>query len=98
MSVLTVNMTKLRTIRHAAKQKPHSVKVHHFLTSLTRHTQVATFVCRIWGTFLLVLVAGGGGVVAVHSSGAVTLGMQVVAPGLMVMAIIYFKGQSAALI
>lgn len=45
-----------------------------------------------WGTFLLVLVAAGAGVVAARSHGAVTLGMQVVAPGLMVMAIIYFMG------
>jgi len=45
-----------------------------------------------WGTFLLVLVAAGGGVVAAESGGAVTLGMIVVAPGLMVMAIIYFMG------
>ncbi len=45
-----------------------------------------------WGTFLLVLVAAGGGVVAAKSGGAVTLGMQVVAPGLMVIAIIYFMG------
>jgi len=45
-----------------------------------------------WGTFLLVLVAAGGGVVAAKSGGAVTLGMEVVAPGLMVMAIIYFMG------
>jgi aquaporin Z len=45
-----------------------------------------------WGTFLLVLVAAGGGVVAAKSGGAVTLAMQAVAPGLMVMAIIYFMG------
>jgi len=45
-----------------------------------------------WGTFLLVVVAAGGGVVAATSAGAVTLGMVVVAPGLMVMAIIYFMG------
>lgn len=45
-----------------------------------------------WGTFLLVLVAAGGGVVAAMSAGKVTLGMVVVAPGLMVMAIIYFMG------
>ncbi|MBI1396377.1 MAG: hypothetical protein GC151_10395 [Betaproteobacteria bacterium] len=45
-----------------------------------------------WGTFLLVLVAAGGGVVSAWSDGAVTLGMAVVAPGLMVMAIIYFMG------
>jgi len=45
-----------------------------------------------WGTFLLVLVAAGSGVVAAKSGGAVTLGMSVAAPGLMVMAIIYFMG------
>lgn len=45
-----------------------------------------------WGTFLLVMVAAGGGVVAAKSGGAVTLGMQVAAPGLMVMVIIYFMG------
>jgi aquaporin Z len=47
---------------------------------------------EIWGTFLLVLVAAGGGVAAAMSGGAVTLGMQAAAPGLMVMAIIYFMG------
>jgi aquaporin Z len=45
-----------------------------------------------WGTFLLVVVAAGADVVAAKSNGAVTLGMAVVAPGLMVMAIIYFMG------
>lgn len=45
-----------------------------------------------WGTFQLVVVAAGGEVVAARSGGAVTLGMIVVAPGLMVMAIIYFMG------
>lgn len=47
---------------------------------------------EIWGTFLLVLVAAGGSVVAARSGGSVSLGMIVVAPGLMVMAIIYFMG------
>jgi aquaporin Z len=45
-----------------------------------------------WGTFLLVVVASGAGVVGAISSGAVTLSMRVVAPGVMVMAIIYFMG------
>jgi aquaporin Z len=45
-----------------------------------------------WGTFLLVMVAAGAGVVSAKSNGAVTLGMAVVSPGLMVMAIIYFMG------
>ena len=45
-----------------------------------------------WGTFLLVVVAAGGGMMIVISGGAVTQGMAVVAPGLMVMAIIYFMG------
>jgi aquaporin Z len=47
---------------------------------------------EIWGTFLLVLVAAGGGVVGAFSNGRVSLGMAVVAPGIMVMAIIYFMG------
>jgi aquaporin Z len=45
-----------------------------------------------WGTFLLVLVAAGAGVVSAQSAGAITLSMKVVAPGIMVMAIIYFMG------
>jgi aquaporin Z len=47
---------------------------------------------EVWGTFLLVLVAAGGGVVRDVSGGGVSLAMIVVAPGLMVMAIIYFMG------
>src|ERR1700680_1111623 len=47
---------------------------------------------EIWGTFLLVVVAAGGEVFASRSGGAVTPGMRAVAPGLMVMAIIYFMG------
>jgi aquaporin Z len=45
-----------------------------------------------WGTFLLVVVAAGAGVVSAQSGGAISLSMKVVAPGLMVMAIIYFMG------
>ncbi len=48
-------------------------------------------VAEAWGTFLLTLVAAGGGVVAART-GAVTPAMQAVAPGLMVMVIIYFMG------
>lgn len=44
------------------------------------------------GTFLLVLVAAGAPVVDAQSHGAVPLDAQVVAPGLMVMAVIYFMG------
>jgi aquaporin Z len=45
-----------------------------------------------WGTFLLVVVAAGAGVVGAQSGGAISSGMKVVAPGMMVMAIIYFMG------
>jgi aquaporin Z len=45
-----------------------------------------------WGTFLLVLVAAGGDVVRDLSGESLSLAMVVVAPGLMVMAIIYFMG------
>ncbi len=45
-----------------------------------------------WGTFLLVVVAAGAGVIGAMSGEAITLTMKVVAPGLMVMSIIYFMG------
>jgi aquaporin Z len=45
-----------------------------------------------WGTFLLVVVASGAIVAGMMSGGAVTLEMKVVAPGMMVMAIIYCMG------
>jgi len=45
-----------------------------------------------WGTFLLVVVAAGADVVGAQSGGAISLEMKVVAPGMMVMAIIYFMG------
>jgi aquaporin Z len=45
-----------------------------------------------WGTFLLVVVAAGADVVGARSGGEITLGMKVVAPGMMVMAVIYFMG------
>src|ERR1017187_4779715 len=44
------------------------------------------------GTFFLVLVAAGATVVDVQSHGQVPLDARVVAPGLMVMAVIYFMG------
>jgi aquaporin Z len=47
---------------------------------------------EVVGTFFLVLVAAGATVVNVQSHGQVPLDARVVAPGLMVMAIIYFMG------
>jgi len=49
-------------------------------------------VSEVLGTFLLVLVAAGAAVVNARSRGQVPLDARVVAPGLMVMAIIYFMG------
>lgn len=45
-----------------------------------------------WGTFLLVVVAAGADTVGAQNGAMITLGMKVAAPGLMVMAIIYFMG------
>ncbi len=46
-----------------------------------------------WGTYLLVLVAAGGGVVGAQAFGAdLTLAMKALAPGMMVMGIIFFMG------
>ena len=49
-------------------------------------------VSEVLGTFLLVLVAAGAAVVNARSHGQVPLDARVVAPGLMVMAVIYFMG------
>jgi aquaporin Z len=48
---------------------------------------------ELLGTFMLVLVAAGGGVL--HAKGQISLSAAVVAPGLMVMAIILFMGAVA---
>jgi aquaporin Z len=46
-----------------------------------------------WGTFLLVLVAAGGGVIGATDFGQdLTLAMKALAPGIMVLAIIFFMG------
>jgi aquaporin Z len=47
---------------------------------------------EVLGTFLLVLAAAGGAVVNARSHGQVPLDARVVAPGLTVMAVIYFMG------
>jgi len=45
-----------------------------------------------WGTFLLVLVAAGGDVASTRGSGELTHTMAAIAPGLLVLAAIYFMG------
>jgi len=48
---------------------------------------------EVFGTFLLVVVAAGAGVVSALSHGEVSRSAEVVAPGLMVMSIILFMGK-----
>ncbi len=48
---------------------------------------------EVWGTFLLVLVAAGAGVIGATAFGSgLTLAMKALAPGIMVTAIIFFMG------
>jgi aquaporin Z len=47
---------------------------------------------EVWGTFLLVLVAAGGGVIAARTGSILSSGARAVAPGIMVMVIIYTMG------
>jgi aquaporin Z len=48
---------------------------------------------EVWGTFLLVLAAAGGGVIGATVFGTgLTLAMKALAPGIMVMGIIFFMG------
>jgi len=85
-------MTAFRTDEHTRAQQERMVRQQLSPDFLDPAHEWRRLVAEVWGTFLLVLVAAGGGVVAARSGGAVTLGMIVVAPGLMVMAIIYFMG------
>jgi aquaporin Z len=84
-------MTSVRANRHNAQRErmTRRQKPPNFLDPLHEWRRLFA---EAWGTFLLVLVAAGGAVVSARSGGAVTLGMSVAAPGLMVMAIIYFMG------
>jgi aquaporin Z len=85
-------MTTFRKDRHKGEQQERMVQKQVSPDFLNPVHEWRRLFAETWGTFLLVLVAAGGGVVAAKSGGAVTLGMIVVAPGLMVMAIIYFMG------
>ena len=60
---------------------------------LDDHLEYRRLFSEAWGTFLLVLVAAGGGVVgALPFGSSLTLASKALAPGMMVMAIIFFMG------
>jgi aquaporin Z len=86
------SMTAFRTDGHTKAQQGRMVRKQLSPDFIDPAHEWRRLFAEAWGTFLLVVVAAGGGVVAARSNGAVTLGMIVVAPGLMVMAIIYFMG------
>jgi aquaporin Z len=86
-----VRMTAFRKNRQHTAQQDRMVRKQLSPDFLDPSNEWRRLFAEAWGTFLLVLVAAGGGVVAARSGGAVTAGA-LVAPGLMVMAIIYFMG------
>ncbi len=85
-------MTSHRTIPQHAAARERMVQTQPPPDFLDPLQEWRRLFAEAWGTFLLVLVAAGGGVVAARSGGQVSLAMVVVAPGIMVMAIIYFMG------
>ena len=85
-------MAAIHKGRHNAAQRERMIQKQVSPDFLDPLHEWRRLFAETWGTFLLVLVAAGGGVVAARSAGTVSLGMIVVAPGLMVMAIIYFMG------
>ena len=79
-------------LRDQSAQKLLEVQKQATPDFLERKHEWRRLFAEAWATFLLVLVAAGRGVAAAKSGGAIGLGLLVVAPGLMVMAIIYFVG------
>src|SRR5215470_13641034 len=57
------------------------------------HQEPRRLFSEFYGTFLLVLVAAGGGMMSQAFPGTITRSAAVVAPGLMVMGIIMFMGK-----
>jgi aquaporin Z len=73
--------------RHFAKQRQATIEFDDPRLEYRRLFSEA------WGTFLLVLVADGGGVIGATAYGTnLTLAMKALAPGIMVAAIIFFMG------
>jgi aquaporin Z len=70
----------------SASERMLKMKEFHFL-------ELRRFFSEALGTFFLVLVAAGGGVVNTATNGTISLTALVIAPGLMVMAIILFMGK-----
>lgn len=72
----------------------HRTRVEHTLDDfLDRSLEARRLFSEAWGTFLLVLAAAGGGVVAALPAGSkLDFPALVLAPGIMVMGIIYFMG------
>ena len=66
-----------------------NIATHNFLDPALEWRRLFS---ECWGTFLLTVVAVGGSIAADLSNGEVTTAMRAVAPGLMVMSIIYFMG------
>jgi aquaporin Z len=73
--------------RRTAKERQHEVDFDDSSLEFRR------LFSEVWGTFLLVLVAAGGGVIGATAFGSdLTLAMKALAPGMMVMGIIFFMG------
>jgi aquaporin Z len=83
----------LRTLAETLPMLDSDVAARALVTFWDGAYEYRRLFAETWGTFLLVLVAAGGGVVgALPVGGDITLLMKVLAPGLMVVAIIYFMG------
>ena len=79
--------------RRASSRRRKSASSRRSPTSTTRSQEWRRLFSELYGTFFLVLVAAGGGMMSQAFPGTITRTAAVVAPGLMVMAIIMFMGK-----
>ncbi len=79
--------------RATTAHRAHTTEKQRQLDFLDPAREWRRLFAEAWGTFLLVLVAAGSGVVSAASAGPITPAMRAVAPGLLVIAAIYFMGE-----
>src|SRR5258708_6395851 len=87
---------QIQTQAYQKEKKPQNGNVQKSANNHERlKDELRRLLAELLGTFALTLVAAGGDVIATISGGAISPAARVVAPGLLVMAMIYTLGSQS---